>query len=312
MKPRTRPRLSVIIVTGKNRGLAQQVVDAVVHQTQANALELVIIDLAGESAVSFVAPPDFPLIYVKLPPSTTVSRARVEGVQRANADAVAFIENHCIPASTWAEALIDAHSSPWAVVGYAFRPANQRYLSQAGLMTEYGTWQTPIPSGEYRQMACNNISYKREILLQQGEQLEVLLTPDFVLHEKLHREGIPFYLEERAIVAHHELQTLPMIMQANHDYTRLLAFRRSRRWGILRRTLYILGAPVGAPVIRLLRLAASLVNRRPLWTVFLASLPAIVLVYFWSAVGESMGYLISPSYAADEFGYWELDAPRIP
>ena len=310
--PETHRRLSVIMIAALNRDLAQQVVNAVVHQTQASALELVIVDLAGETAPPFATPPGFPVVYVTLPVTTTVSRARVQGVQRASAGAVAFIENHCIPASNWAEALIQAHKEPWAVVGYAYRPANSMYLSRAGLMTEYGNWQAPILSGKYRQIACNNISYKRDILLQQGDQLEVLLTPDFVLHEKLSREGIPLYLEGRAIVSHHELQTLPMIMQANHEYARLLAFRRARQWGILRRTLYILGSPLGTPIIRLLRLAASLANRRSLWSNFLTSLPVVALVYFWSALGESLGYLLGPGYTAERFGYWELNAARMP
>jgi hypothetical protein len=274
----TRLQLSVIMLAAGNRGLAQQVINAVVQQTQASALELVIVDLAAESAAPFVTPPDFRVVLVKLPATTTVSRARVEGVRRASADAVAFIEDHCVPSPTWAEALIEAHKDPWAVVGYAYLPVNPMYLSRAGLMAEYGTWQSPIPSGPYRQMACNNISYKRDVLIQQGDQLEGLLTPDFVLHEKLHREGISFYLEERAVVLHHELHTLRMIMQANHDFARLLAYRRSRRWGIFRRMLYIFGAPLGAPVIRLLRLGASLATRRSLWRHFLASLPVVALI----------------------------------
>ena len=305
------PQLSVILLAAEKRELAQQVINAIVDQTQASALELVIVDLTKETAAPFVTPPDFPIVHVKLPAETTVSRARVEGVRRARADAVAFIEDHCVPSSTWAETLIEAHSSAWAVVGYAFRPANSMYLSRAGLMAEYGLWQAPIPSGEYRQMACNNISYKRNILLQQGDLLEGLLTPDFVLHEKLHGEGIPFYVEGRAIVSHHELHSLVMIMQANHEYARLLATLRARPWGTWRRALYILGAPLGAPVIRLIRLATSLTNRRSLWIQFLLAIPAVALIYIWSAIGESIGYLLGPGASARTFGYWELSAERI-
>jgi hypothetical protein len=300
------------MLAAEKRELAQQVITAVAHQTQASALELVIVDLTKETAAAFVKPPGLDIVFVKLPPTTTVSRARVEAVRRARADAVAFIEDHCIPSPTWAEALIEAHSGPSAVIGYAFQPANSMYLSRAGLMAEYGTWQAPIPSGKYRLMACNNISYKRNILLQQGAQLEGLLTPDFVLHEKLHGEGISFYVEGRAIVAHHELRTLTMIMQANHEYARFLATLRARPWGTFRRLLYILGAPLGAPVIRSIRLAASLTNRRSLWIQFLLSLPAIALIYFWSAFGESLGYLLGPGASAETFGYWELSAERIP
>jgi hypothetical protein len=305
-------RLSVIIVVGENRKLAQQVIRAVTHQTRASALELVIVDLAEQTTLDFASRPDFRVVHVKLPAATTVSRARAEGVRRAGADAVAFIEDHCIPSSTWAEALIEAHSSPWAVVGYAFSPANSMYLSRAGLMAEYGAWQVPIPSGKYRHMACNNISYKRNILLQQGDQLEGLLTPDFVLHEKLHGEGLEFYLEGRAIVSHHELHTLGMLMQANHEYARFLASRRAQPWGLFRRILYAAGTPLGAPLIRLIRLARSLVGRRAVWAQFLTALPVVVLVFFWSAVGESMGHWLGPGSTAETLRYWELSAERIP
>jgi hypothetical protein len=81
-------------------------------------------------------------------------------------------------------------------------------------------------------------------------------------------------------------------------------------WGLPRRLIYALAVPLGAPALRLLRLAASLRERPSLRIPFIVSLPAIAVMYLSDAIGESLGYLLGAGGAERDIVRFELEAER--
>ena len=308
----TVPPLSVVLVAGSQRPRAQRVLDALAAQTVAGDLEVVVID---------VSPPPVPSLdtrdlraqYVRRPDITRWGAARVEGVRAASADVVAFIEDHCFPAPTWAEILIETHRGPWVAVGYAFTNANPgTYVSRSSMMARYGAFAHPARRGPARLLSGNNISYKKQALLEFGPALEGLLAIDFNLQELLARRGAPMFVEARALAAHQNFTSVIKEGRTGHAYCRLLAARRAETqgWGAFRRVAYGLAAPAGAPVIRLARLIAGMAGRPALWPTVGAGLPAIAVEYLFDATGESLGYLFGVGNAERDTMRWELESDR--
>jgi Glycosyl transferase family 2 len=306
------PELSVVLVAGSQRARAQRVLDALAAQTVADRIEVVVIDVSRPSLPTLNTS-HLRTEYVQRPDIDRWAAARVEGVRAASAGAVAFIEDHCFPARTWAEMLIETHRQRWAAVGYAFTNANpQSYVSRSSMMARYGGFAHPCHGGPSRFLSGNNVSYKRQSLLEFGADLEGLLAIDFNLQELLGQRGDAMFVESRALAAHQNFTSVIKEGRAGHAYCRLLAARRaeSQSWSRARRVVYGLAAPLGAPTIRIARLLGGLPGRRPLWWTVAAGLPVIAIEYLFDASGESLGYLFGAGNAERETMRWELETDR--
>jgi hypothetical protein len=307
------PELSVVLVAGSQRGRAQLVLDAVSAQTARERIEVIVVDLAPTNLPRLEVAPALRHHYASRPDITGWGAARAAAVRLAAGTAIAFIEDHCFPARDWAEFVIDAHRGPWGAVGYAFTNANpETYESRSALMARYGLFVHPARRGPAPIVSGNNVSYKRDLLLGFGPQLERVLDIDFNLQEILGTRGVPMFVESRALAAHTNYTSIVKESRTGHAYCRLLAARRAetQSWSVGRRLVHGFGAPLGSPVIRLARLVASLRGRRALWPAVAAGLPVITALYITDALGESFGYLFGVAHAEREALRWELHTDR--
>jgi len=289
------------------------VIDAVVIQTAIKQIELILMDLAPPEAKRLEIPEQLVHVRLSRPDIRRWGIARAEGARAATGKSVAFIEDHCFPTPTWAEMLIEAHKNAWGGVGYAFTNANpDTYVTRTSLMARYGAFVHPAKGGRANLISGNNVSYKRDLLLSFGAQLEEVLTIDFNLQEILNKRDIPMFVESGALAAHQHFTTMIREGITGHYYCRLLAAKRAetQHWSIARKLLYGIGAPLGSPVIRLWRLIAGLRGRSELRSTVILGLPVIAAEYFFDSLGESLGYLFGVGTSESEALHWELDAAR--
>ena len=306
-------RISAVLVVGRQRLRAQAVLDGIGAQS-CDGLEAIVIDLNPEMP-ALRARADLDLRYVTDPVDGGFAGARALGVHLARAPIVAFLEDHCVPQAGWGDAVIRAfEGGPWAAVGYAFVNANpETYVSRGCMMADYGLWAAPHPDIELRLLPGNNVAYRRETLMAYGDRLPSLLSPDFVMHERLRLDGHRLFLAGSAIAAHQNPVDIRFLLTANHAYCRLLASQRARgrSWSTARRWAYAIAVPVGAPAIKLIR-AIRILSRRPhVLLQFAIALPIVIPAFLWSAVGESLGYAFGAGGAKDEFEEYELNRSRV-
>jgi hypothetical protein len=304
--------LSVVLVAGPCRERAQRVLDALGAQTARHRIELVLVDLSP-GARPLRTPEGVPVQRIDRAGTERWGPARADGLRAARAPVVAFIEDHCYPELDWAEAVIAAHRGPWAGVGYAFTNANpETYVSRASMLARYGAFADPARPGEAPLVSGNNVSYKRDVLLGLGDDLDDLLAIDFNVQARLRRQGHRFFVEAGALAAHENYERVSDDGRTGRAYCRLLASERARseRWGRMRRLLYGIGAPLGAPMIRLARLTGGLRGRGQLWRDFALGWPVIATMYLWDASGEAAGYLRGAGRAQREALRWELEEIR--
>ena len=312
---RSTPHLSAVLVVGAERRRAQRVLDALAVQTAIDAIEVVVIDLNGNAAPKLTVAATLRHVYAERPEINRWGAARAAGVHLASGALIGFLEDHCFPEPEWAALVIAAFDSPCAVVGYAFTNANPRtYVSRASLMARYGQFVHPARPGPAPIVSGNNVAYRREQLLEFGDELAGFLTIDFNLQEVLGRRGFPLVVEARARAAHMNFTSFARDCVTGHWYCRLLAARRAQTqsWSLARRIVHGFGAPLGSPAIRLVRLVRSLQGRRPLWGQTAAALPLIASWYVTDALGESLGYLLGAGRSEDEALRWELNESRDP
>jgi len=255
--------MSVVIVTPDRYETIRKTVQHLRAQTVSDRLELVIVaPSAGQLGLDDRELKDFfQFRVVEVGAISSIARAYAAGIRQASAPVVVLSEDHSFPETRWAEALIERHREPWAVVGPAVRNANpDGLISWADFLLGYGAWLDPAPGGEIDHLPGHNSSYKRAILLDYDPELEALLEAECVLHSDLMRRGYRFYLEEAAKTAHLNFGRvspwIPYLVQAG----RVFAAARARRWPLRRRMLYAGGAPL-IPFVRLWRIRSDI--RRP-------------------------------------------------
>jgi glycosyl transferase family 2 len=284
--------------------------DALRAQTIASELEVIVVDTRPGSAMLPV--PDMPVTKVVDGGSLSYGEARARAVREARADVVAFVEDHCYPEPGWAEHLRTAFERQWAALGYAISNADRRALrSRIIHLATYGQWQAPA-RGPTNALPGGNVAYRRQALLDLGEDLPAMLQTDFNIHARLRARGLTLAIEPNARVEHVSGESLVDALRASFVYSRVLAANRARfgRWSSMRRIAWAIGNLGGAPVTRLVGLIRGL-RRSPSELARVAAyLPAILTIYVVGAAGETVGYLVGEGRGAQALLYWEIDAPR--
>lgn len=286
--------ISVVLSTATGYAAVRATVAHLCRQTIRDRIELVLV---GPDAAALAGPEKelrgfLAVRHVAVGPRATVARANAAGVRAARGEVVAFCEDHSFPAPGWAEALVEAHRGEWAVVGPVVVNANpQTLVSWADFVIGYGPWMEPAAAASPRFLPGHNSSYKRAVLLAQGESLEPLLEAETVLHLALAGRGLRLRIEPRARTAHVNFSRLPSWLRVQFLNGRVFAGTRAREWGPGRRLLFAAGSPL-IPLLRLARCARELLRPgRPLHLLATAS-PLLLVGLACDGLGQLLGTLL--------------------
>lgn len=306
------PEMSVVLVTPDRYETIRKTVEHLRAQTVTDRLELVIVAPSTKQlALDDLDMKDFfQFRVVEVGEIRSIAQALAAGIRQASAPVVVLSEDHSFPEVGWAEALIERHRQPWAVVGPVVRNANpDSLMSWADFLLGYGTWLEPAPAGEINYLPGHNSSYKRALLLDYDHELEAMLEAEFALHGDLQAKGHRLYLEPAAKTAHLNFARLTPWMPYLVHAGRVFAAARARRWSLLKRLLYASGAPL-IPLVRLWRIRSEI--RRPgrpsdLWPYVL---PALVVGLTLDTVGQVMGYALGGGKASQKLFSFEFHRDR--
>jgi hypothetical protein len=309
------PELTTILVVGERRDRGAGALASVLAQSAIGRMEVLLLDL-GPDGVPPVAGSDHPAVRtVKMPPDTLFSRAKAEAVKRAAAPVVVFVEEHTRVYGGWAEALIEAHQEPWAAVGAEVHNANPRIrLSRVLELINYHPWLPPAPRAEFGMLPGHNTSFKRDLLLAYGDDLEELLRAEIVLHQRLHRDGHRLLLEPTARFEHLNESTFASAARGRFLWNRLYGPMRARffGWSRMRRLVYLLATPL-IPVYSLARITWFAARRRPeILARVILGWPVLFVVQLVSALGHSTGLLLGMGDAESRFTWFEMNEFRDP
>ena len=306
---RSGPQLSVVLVTPHRYANISKVVKHLQAQTVLDQLEIIIV--APERANLEVPASDkaaFSRIrVVKVPEIKSTGRAIYAGFHEATAPLVAYAEEHAYPTPGWAEALIKAHSQPWAAVGVALANANPvNMISWASLYTDFGPWVEPVDAGEIQHLPWHHAAYKRAVLREYGPKLEAVLETESILHEDLRLRGHRFYLEPAAKTNHVNISLLSSYIAAEFNGARMFTGNRALTTSTLWRLIYMCRTPL-MPFVRLRRVVRHIIRSGRARELLPGILPALSVGLIADALGQLIGYAFGVGNAAQRRVSFELN-----
>ena len=306
------PDLSAVITTPDCFETIRKTIRHLKAQAVRERIEVVIV--APESAITDIGMDELQDFWgyqvVRTAGVASVGAANAAGIRRARAPIVALAEDHSFPEPGWAEALLEAHRGPWAAVGPAIRNANPRTLvSWADLFVAYAPWLDPAPAGPRDHLPGHNSSYKRDVLLRYGDDLEQMMASESVMHWDLRRRGHQLYLEPKAKTAHTNFSLLSSWLVSKFFSGRVFASARVRDWPYWKR-LVLGGASPLIPLVRLRQILGQLRKSRQPAGLVLRVLPVLLAGLALSAAGEMAGYLLGAGGARERLARFEFHRSR--
>ncbi len=243
---------------------------------------------------------------VEVGPIRSLGHALAAGVHASSAALVAFAEDHAFPHPTWAAALIEAHRGPWAAVGPLMFNANpDTATSWADLLLGYGAWLDPARCGERDSLPGHNSCYRRQVLLEYGDRLAMLLEAETNLHWDLRRKGKRLYQARAVQTRHTNFSRMDSFAASCFWNGRVFGATRALEWDRKRRVLYAAASPL-IPFVRLSRIVRETSSAVPRSTLVRA-LPSLVYGLVLDAIGQMLGYLQGVGRAAEHLSRMEAN-----
>ncbi len=306
----TPPELSVVLLAPERLAALDRTLGHLAAQGLGDRLEAVVVttpavrDAPGDHGV--------PVRLARVGSMASLGPAYALGVRTARAPVVALGEDHAYPQPGWARAVLAAHADPRVgAVGAVMVNANpEQPLSWANLLVAYGAWSEPVPGGEVAALPGANVSYRRDVLLGLGPELDALMERGGALHERLRAAGLALVLAPAARVRHENVARLRPTAVLRFNAGRLYAGTRARTggWPRGRRALFALGSPA-IPPLRFVRILRDLRARRhPLGPAVLGGLAAGLVL---DGAGQAAGFLRGPADAVTRLAAFEFRRERF-
>jgi hypothetical protein len=304
------PSLSVIFVTPNHYGIVQRSVRSLQTQTIRNELEIILV--APSLAELHLDQTDLQDFHshqvVEVGFGRSAGETRVAGLKQARAPIVAYLEDHAFPADAgWAATLLESHQETWGAVAPTLRNGNPGSLiSWASFLLCFGAWSQAESASAFSDLPWRNVSYRRSVLLEFGDELAELFVAENNLHHALTRKGYKLLLDPRTELCHLNFTTLGAMLQEQFTVGRVFGGARSSNWTLLRRGLYVGGGAL-IPLARLRRLAPGLRNDLNGHNLMPKVLPALALGLLAGSFGEWAGYLLGLGGSLS----WELNKIEV-
>jgi hypothetical protein len=304
------PALSVILATPLGFDTIRKTIRHLRTQTVKHLLEIIIVvPSAGELNAEESELREFCRFrIVEVGSMTSTGSANAKGIRHATAPVVALAEDHAFPAPGWAEALITAHRGPWAVVGPMIRNPNdpKNVIAWADVLIGFGEYLAPRDSGVVERLPGNNSSYKRDLLLDYGPQLETMMETETLLQKDLQQKGHQLYLESGAQVSHLNFEKLTSFLTVKYFSGRIFGAARARGWSLGYRLFYACGTPL-IPLVRYRRYQKHWKSLRKHQKLPWGTIPMAWCGLLISATGEMIGCCFGAGQTVAKRAKFEFD-----
>lgn len=312
----TKPVLSVIIPTQCVTHYLTRLIDCFRAQSIADQMEVaLLIPTAHRQELEALDTSGFASFQIiSVDPTSSIAERFVIGLRHTTAPLVYLGDDHCFPATGWAEASVRACQGTRIGVGADFFNANPiNLLSEAILFSEYGWWVSRGRAGNIETLPHHNMIFRREAFAALDADLAVILERHSSIQQDLQRLGYTFYYEPQARMYHanpsRAVTAMPLLFYSARHFGATRA--RSQQWSMARRWLYT----VAMPLITLIYLARVMPNvwrslsQRPL--AILKLFPFLLGLAVLRAAGEVVGYIRDEGASTARLDELEFYDPSI-
>ncbi len=292
------PRLSVVIASVNGWSVLEPTLRALDAQPERDTMQIVVVDVVGGATRERIRSHQPPVDCVAVEERLTIPRLRYLGVQRANGEIVAILEDHGEVDRDWARQMLDAHEGPWGAVGGVVENGRGGLVNWAVFFCEYTTYMAPVPEGEHADLPGNNIAYKRPHLLRHARVLDEGKWESW-LNDRLRADGVPIASTNRAIVRHIKPFRLGDFLAQRFHFARSYAGMRRVEQSRIQRLVYGFGS-LALPALLMLRVTRNAFQKRRHLGRFVLCAPLIALFLTVGSFGEMLGYLFGPGRSLEK------------
>ena len=305
------PLLSVLCITPDKLATLAPLLDALVAQTIATRLEIVLVAPAATISEALPAGAEAFACVTRCTgaPDATNPQLRASAVRVARAPYIAFTEDHCFPEPGWAEALVDALESGAMGAGPVMVNANPKSaISRANFLLEYGPWSHAGANGRVRHLPGHNSAYRRDVLVALGNQLEPVLELESPWLWKESERGATLLCVANARSHHFNFSVLGPALPLRYQGGRVFGSNRARAWSLPKRVMWTAALPLIIAVRwkRALEQAAQFMPSQPLH--FHVVVPLLLAA---DSLGEVTGYLLGAGDAMQRISGLEYHRGRF-
>ena len=284
------PKLSIVIATHNAAAVISQALTVLFARTSADSTEVILADSSTDETATLVGKfPQVRLLHFEEPLPIHVLRGR--GIAIARGAVIAILDPFSFVAEGWERALLEAHRcNPAPVIGGAVDFAGtSRPLAWAAAFNEYGLFMPPVKAGATALLPGCNVSYKREALFDADRPRFPVFWKTFV-NSDIQSRGALLWLEPDMLVTLSKPVPFAQFLTSRFDHGRCFAGMRSKSWSPAQRLLYAAGSPL-LPLILCWRWSRGFWSKGTKRALFVATLPAQLLLFGMWALGEAAGYL---------------------
>jgi hypothetical protein len=229
-----------------------------------------------------------------------------KAIENAKADYVLFQESHTdLKMNIIDKFLQYIKTDKYACIGSLVYPGeNMSFTDWVAYLGHYSDWGPGTKGGDdHRNVPGHNCVYKKSALLDLGNELDIYLYADSIIQWKFLEKGLKLFLIDEVFIIHDDKMTFRELLSENFWYGWIFSYarRRANNWNIFKRLLYSL-LVFAKPLIRFRLLLKKPLKNYPISKSRIpAILAAILLNYYWNALGESFGVLFSDRIAIQKF-----------
>ena len=286
------PRLSVLLPAKLGYESVLAALDAWDAQTSRADIEILILCPEHLGPTTAQAAQLKPGQTVVMTGSADLHGMRTIGIRQASGEYVVLAEDHCLPDTNCAAAILARLDEGWDGVGPALRPGLRATCwSEGSFLIGYGEWMEPVAAGPTDVLCGWNGTVRTSLLRGLADELSVLMRVGAFAMDRIRQRGGRFFLENRARMRHFDPPGCGRELYLLWIVGLGFGAMRTREWSTPARWLY----PLAAPAIAFLhwkrafthfRRAGTAASLRPT-----ALAAAAALAAAW-AVGEAVGAVL--------------------
>lgn len=296
------PRLSVVVASCAGQPFITRCLQSLAEQRrqiELAELEFLVVDRAGGEVAAGIER-EFPWArLIRRPAGESVPDMRRHGIELAQADYVAIIEEHCVASENWMATILRCieesrpAQKPVAAIRGVVEDANyERLMDWAVYFTEYNSYMPSLERGATDDVCAANCVYHRGLLLRHlpkegGGYWEA------GLNQALLAAGERFLAEPDLVVYHTGPFGFRYYLWQRFLFSRAFAGVRRQNVSTGFRLMYLLAAPLLVPMLWA-RTALRVYRKRHRVDKFIQVLPLLVPVTATYVAGEWVGYLLGP------------------
>jgi hypothetical protein len=301
------PALAAIVVFPDTYSTVSHIVSCLKMQTIVNQIEIVFVGPSNNRAT--ISESELKCFnswqLVEVDKVISLGAAYVEGINHAHAPIVALVHDHSFFYEKWAELHVITHEKSWAAVGPCICNGNpDTIISWADFSICYGEWSFPIASKPVHSLPAHHSSFKRDILLACGSQLNTLMEDEYFLYRHLAAQGYEFFLEAEIQNVHVNLTSLSSWIPSRFYKGRQFITTWTHTWSLTRRLLCSFASPI-LPLIRLWRIQGRILrNQSCIFYIRLLPILSLGLMAEW--FGQILGFIAGMGDTYEKLGKFEF------